>query len=67
MHRVELPVSVTEPLGNETLVFAEFDGGDWVSRMLNPRPLKAGERIEMSFDLSQAHLFDAATGKTLRG
>ena len=67
MHQMELPVSVTEPLGNETLVFAEFDGGDWVSRMLNPRPLKAGERIGMSFDLSQAHLFDAATGKTLRG
>ncbi len=66
MHRMEMPVTVTEPLGNETLVFSEFDGGDWVSRMLNPRPLKAGERIEMSFDLSQAHLFDAATGRTLR-
>jgi multiple sugar transport system ATP-binding protein len=34
--------------------------------MLNPRTLKAGERIKMSFDLSQAHLFDAASGKTLR-
>jgi len=33
--------------------------------MLNPRPLKPGEAVAMSFDLSQAHLFDAATGKTL--
>ena len=32
-----LPVSITEPLGNETLVFAEFAGRDWVARMLNPQ------------------------------
>ncbi|RAZ91315.1 sugar ABC transporter ATP-binding protein [Mesorhizobium hawassense] len=66
VHRVELPVSITEPLGNETLVFAEFNGTDWVSRMLNPKPLKAGDRIGMSFDLSRAHLFSAETGKSLR-
>jgi len=67
VHEVELPVTVTEPLGNETLVFAEFDRRDWVSRMLNPRPLKAGDRVMMHFDLSQAHLFSAETGKSLRG
>jgi multiple sugar transport system ATP-binding protein len=66
VHRVDLPVSITEPLGNETLVFAEFNGADWVSRMLNPKPLKAGDRIGMSFDLSRAHLFSAETGKSLR-
>ena len=33
---------MTEPLGNETLVFVEFGGRDWVSRMLNPTPLAAG-------------------------
>jgi multiple sugar transport system ATP-binding protein len=67
VHSIDLPVSITEPLGNETLVFVGFDGKEWVSRMLNPRPLKAGESVRMSFDLSQAHLFDAATGRTLRG
>ncbi|TIS94100.1 MAG: TOBE domain-containing protein, partial [Mesorhizobium sp.] len=63
---IELPITVTEPLGNETLVFVEFNGSDWVSRMLNPRPLKSGERVTMSLDLSQAHLFAVDTGKTLR-
>ncbi len=63
---IDLPVSITEPLGNETLVFVGFDGKEWVSRMLNPRPLKPGDKVAMSFDLAQAHLFDAATGKTLR-
>ncbi|TPK73474.1 sn-glycerol-3-phosphate ABC transporter ATP-binding protein UgpC [Mesorhizobium sp. B2-4-15] len=66
VHQIELPITVTEPLGNETLVFVEFNGSDWVSRMLNPRPLKSGERVAMSLDLSQAHLFAADTGKTLR-
>ena len=66
VHDMDLPVALTEPLGNETPVFADFAGGELVARMLNPRPLKAGEKVAMSFDLSQAHLFDAETGKTLR-
>ncbi|YBV96231.1 sn-glycerol-3-phosphate ABC transporter ATP-binding protein UgpC [Phyllobacteriaceae bacterium JZ32] len=67
IHQVDLPVSITEPLGNETLVFVGFNRRDWVSRMLNPKPLAAGEKIAMSLDLSQAHLFSAETGRTLRG
>ena len=66
VHQAELRVSITEPLGNETLVFLDFAGRDWVGRMLNPRPLASGDRIAVSFDLSQAHLFDAASGTTLR-
>jgi multiple sugar transport system ATP-binding protein len=63
-----LVVSVTEPLGNETLVFVRFGGRDWVTRMLNPAPLEAGRTIGVSFDLARAHLFGedgraiAATG-----
>jgi multiple sugar transport system ATP-binding protein len=63
-----LPVSVTEPLGNETLVFVAFGGRDWVTRMLNPAPLEGGRTIGVSFDLAKAHLFGedgraiAATG-----
>ncbi|EJK79584.1 TOBE domain-containing protein, partial [Rhizobium sp. AP16] len=65
VHEVTLPVAITEPLGNETLVFVEFGGREWVSRMLNPRGLKSGEQLKMSFDLSQAHLFSIETGKSL--
>ncbi len=66
VHELDLPVALTEPLGNETLVFADLGEGELVSRMLNPRPLHPGEVVRMSFDLSRAHLFDAGTGKTLR-
>ena len=67
VQKVDLPVILTEPLGNETLVFSAFGGAEWVGRMLNPKPLRAGETLSFCFDLSQAHLFDGATGKTLRG
>jgi multiple sugar transport system ATP-binding protein len=65
VHELTLPVAITEPLGNETLVFVEFAGREWVSRMLNPRALKSGEQLKMSFDLSHAHLFSAESGKSL--
>ena len=64
-----LAVSVTEPLGNETLVFVTFGGRDWVTRMLNPAPLESGRTIGVSFDLAKAHLFDedGRTISTARG
>ena len=58
VHEVTLPVSITEPLGNETLVFVEFAGREWVSRMLNPRAPELRRTMKMSFDLSpSASLF----------
>jgi multiple sugar transport system ATP-binding protein len=57
-----MAVSLTEPLGNETLVFPDFAGREWVSRLLNLRPLAIGALLPVSFDLSHAHLFDAASG-----
>jgi multiple sugar transport system ATP-binding protein len=46
-------------------VFLQFAGREWLSRMLNPRPLAPGASIPVSFDLGAAHLFDAATGAAL--
>nr|WP_314088462.1 sn-glycerol-3-phosphate ABC transporter ATP-binding protein UgpC [uncultured Shinella sp.] len=67
VHRQDLRVILTEPLGNETLVFSDFAGAEWVGRMLNPRRLAPGETVPFCFDLSQAHLFDRESGRTLRG
>jgi len=65
LHEKNLNVVMIEPLGQETLVFVEFAGQEWVARMLNPRHLKRGEQIPLQFDLSQAHLFDRENGKRL--
>ena len=61
----ELTVSVTEPLGNETLVFAAFGGRDWIARMLNPIALGHGQKIPVSFDLARAHLFSTDQGRAI--
>ncbi|WP_181703358.1 ABC transporter ATP-binding protein [Chthonobacter albigriseus] len=66
VHETALRVAITEPLGNETLVFLEFAGREWVSRMLNPRPLVIGEPVRASFDLARAHLFSAETGRAIQ-
>ena len=61
-----LEVMLTEPLGNETLLFVRFAGAEWTSRMLNPKPVRSGTVLDYQFDLSRAHLFDAATGQSMR-
>jgi multiple sugar transport system ATP-binding protein len=67
-HVVEmnLPVSLSEPLGNETLLIVGLGGAEWTSRMLNPRPIGRDEVLPFRLDLARAHLFDAATGLSLR-
>ena len=70
---VRRPVSLSEPLGGETLVFFPFgggeasdeEGGDWIAKMFKPRALRPGEEVELRFDLDRAHLFDRETGQRL--
>jgi len=61
----EVPVLMTEPLGNETLVSFDFAGSQCIARMLRPRPLRAGASVAMTFDLDRAHVFDGGDGAIL--
>ena len=61
----DAPVAMSEPLGGETLVFFEFAGSRWISKMLRPRDVRPGERLAFRFDLDRAHLFDARTGRRI--
>ena len=62
----EATVSLTEMLGNETLLFSKFDGTDFVARMQQPRPVKDEERVLFHMDASHIHLFDPETEQSLR-
>ncbi|MBL9055318.1 MAG: sn-glycerol-3-phosphate ABC transporter ATP-binding protein UgpC [Rhodobacteraceae bacterium] len=64
---VEMPVILTEPLGTETLLYATLSGTEMQAKMLNPRPVSAGERMRFGIALDKCHLFDAETGNSLRG
>ena len=65
-HRFSAPITLTESLGNETLLFARYAGGEIIARMQRPRPVRAGETIEFQLNRARLHLFDSETGVTLR-
>ena len=57
-----LPVTLTEPLGTETLLFAELGGVEVQAKMFNPRPVNPGEALPFRLMLDKCHLFDARSG-----
>ena len=61
-----LPVSLTEPLGTETLLYTDLVGVEVQAKMLNPRPVKLGEQIPFQLAVDNCHVFDRASGKALR-
>ncbi len=65
MQTVEMEVSLTEPLGTETVLFAELAGTEVQAKMLNPRPVSIGERLVFEISLDKCHVFDALSGLAL--
>jgi multiple sugar transport system ATP-binding protein len=65
-YRFRAPVTLTESLGNETLLFAQFGGSEITARMQRPRPVAEGEVLDFLMDRDRLHLFDAETARTLR-
>lgn len=67
VHELDLPVTLTEPLGTETLLFTELAGTEVQAKMFNPRPVQPGEQMRFRLMLDKCHVFDAASGAALRG
>ncbi|KIC37073.1 sugar ABC transporter ATPase [Ruegeria sp. ANG-R] len=63
---LDLAVSLSEPLGTETLLFAELAGIEVQGKMLNPRPVSPGERMTFRLTLGKAHVFDADSTNAIR-
>jgi multiple sugar transport system ATP-binding protein len=59
-------VLIAEPLGTETMLYTEFGGAEVQGKMLNPRVVAPGEQLDFTLDLSRLHVFDKASGKSLR-
>ncbi len=60
-----MTVNLSEPLGTETLLFGTLAGKEVQAKMLHPRPVAPGERLEFQLDLTRCHLFDAKTQQSL--
>jgi multiple sugar transport system ATP-binding protein len=63
---VSRAVLIAEPLGTETILFAALGGKEVQGKMLNPRPVSPGELLEFTLDLGRLHVFDRASGRSLR-
>jgi ABC-type sugar transport system ATPase subunit len=63
---VSAPVGYAEMLGNESLLFSRLGNHEFVCRMQQPRPVAEDEIVRCCFNLNRMHLFDAATGRSLR-
>jgi multiple sugar transport system ATP-binding protein len=58
-------VEAAEPMGAETHLHLKAAGQAIVARVRSERRHEPGQAVTVDFDLSKAHLFDAATGRRL--
>ena len=63
---VEARVTVVEPLGAEFLLSFVLNGHDVMAKIAGRALPNVGESLRFSFNMGHAHLFDAATGRSLR-
>ena len=58
-------ITMVELTGPDRIVVLEFAGETIVAEMEKRTPLSVGQRVEVSFQADEVHLFDTATGNSL--
>ena len=58
---IHLQVDISEPLGTETILYTQIGGQEAIGKMFDPRDIVVGEELDFHIALEKAHLFDAAT------
>jgi multiple sugar transport system ATP-binding protein len=64
--RVETRVDVTEPMGNEVFLYLVTGEHTFIARVDPRTRARMGDRLEVSFDMSQIHVFDRDTQVAVR-
>jgi multiple sugar transport system ATP-binding protein len=59
-------VEVVEPLGSDTLLLIQAGGSEIVARVPPQTGVRPGDPLSLAVDVDRLHLFDAATGRSLR-
>ncbi len=54
-------VAVSELLGAEIMVYSDIEGQTFVARIDSRLDIKAGEELQLAFDMNKAHFFDATS------
>jgi multiple sugar transport system ATP-binding protein len=62
----DVKVEVSEPMGSETLLYLDTGATSFVARVSPTDRFDAGQKVQVTFDLAHAHIFDAATELAIR-
>jgi multiple sugar transport system ATP-binding protein len=62
----DVKVEVSEPMGSETLLYLDTGATSFVARVSPTDRFDAGQKVQVTFDLAHAHVFDAATELAIR-
>jgi multiple sugar transport system ATP-binding protein len=63
---IEAKVAMVEPLGAEFLLSFAVNGQDFMAKIAGRALPQPGEKLQFAFNMSHAHVFDPATGRSLR-
>jgi multiple sugar transport system ATP-binding protein len=59
-------VILSEMLGGESQILLRLGDAEAIAKMSQPREVAADERLALSLNIEKLHLFDTATGRSLR-
>ena len=62
---IEVKVEVSEPMGAETYLYLDTGATSFIARVRPTDRFEVNQRVKVTFDLDQAHLFDPKTEQAL--
>jgi multiple sugar transport system ATP-binding protein len=65
LRTVEVKVEVSEPMGSETYLYLNTGATPFIARVRPTDRFEINSRVQVTFDLNHAHLFDPSTEKSL--
>jgi multiple sugar transport system ATP-binding protein len=65
-HLVEGTIEVTELMGNEIFVFLKSGTHDYVARIDPRTKFRMGDKVQVTFNMGNMHIFDKETEKAIR-
>jgi multiple sugar transport system ATP-binding protein len=62
---IEVKVEVSEPMGAETYLYLDTGASSFIARVRPTDRFEVNQKVKVTFDMDQAHLFDPATEQAL--
>lgn len=59
-------ITVSELTGAETVIYAVYDGQEFIARVEADTAIEAGDVVRLAFDMSHVHFFDKENGSRIK-